>query len=132
MKFRSPFARTSPKPKGKKGATSGGKDTDTVKSPSNLQGILTGMRIALPPSTWGWLSLGFRYLRKEDGTPFSWTPEDVAVYIAEVISFWHTEHLHQILGMDAADARLAEVIRAIREMDAGPPTPPVDVDLREV
>lgn len=97
-----------------------------VKSVSSLQGVLTAMRIALPPSTWGWLALGFRYLRKEDGSPFTWTPEDVGLYISEVITHFHQEHLPEFFGLTQRQAAVPEIARqlaaiaeGIRQMDRG-------------
>ncbi|MEW6573162.1 MAG: hypothetical protein AB1374_05965 [Bacillota bacterium] len=97
-----------------------------VKNVSNLQGVLTAMRIALPPSVWGWLALGFRYLRKEDGSPFTWTPEDVGLYISEVITHFHQEHLPEFFGLNQRQAaapdiarQLAAIAEGIRQMDRG-------------
>jgi len=129
---RAPDSAWSKRGKGKQGQTIIDEPQGS-KSPTNLQGVLTAMRIALPPSTWGWLSLGFKYFRKEDGTPFGWTPEDVGLYIAEVISYWHQQHLPQIFGLTPQQASLPEIraqlqaiIEGIKQMDVGPSLP-VDV-----
>jgi hypothetical protein len=90
-----------------------------VRDVSGLQGVLTAMRIALPPSTWGWLSLGFQYLRKSDGAPFAWTPEDVGLYISEVITFFHQEHLAEFFGLNRRQAAQPEVAAQLQAIAAG-------------
>lgn len=104
------------------------------RTPSNLQGVLTAMRIALPPSTWGWLALGFQYLRKADGTPFQWNEEDVGLYISDVIAYFHQEHLATFLGLTSEQAaepairgQLEAFVQAINRMDNNAPALPVEM-----
>lgn len=118
----------------REGRTAAVQGPGLVRDVSGLQGVLTAMRIALPPSVWGWLALGFQYLRKSDGTSFTWTPEDVGLYISEVITFFHQEHLPEFFGLNRRQAaqpeiaaQLQAIAEGIRRMDHAGRSLPVEV-----
>lgn len=91
------------------GGGGGGGMGGMVKSPASLIGIVPTMRIVLPASVWGWMGLGFRYLRKEDGSRFEWTPEDVSEYISKVIQFFHMEHLPMFFNLTREQAARPDI-----------------------
>lgn len=86
--------------------------------PTNIQGIVQGVRLAIPPAAWGYFALGIPILRRDDGSRYDWSPQGLSDYMWDVFRTWHEENMAVLLRLTPQQMRQPEVQERVRRIIA--------------
>lgn len=98
------------------------KQDRTAHTPTTpTYGLLEGWQIPYPPYVFSLFALARKYIVKDDGTEYDWTPEDLASWMWRCIRAWNEFVLPKVIaravgGGDEVESRMLKVIKAMEGM----------------